>query len=142
MSITEHAFESDHCNSPGGLAHRSERKLILDGVDQVSRLPVGKECVGVIPRPERTVDHLIDKVRGSIPLYALCDTRDPPLARPDAEGSNGHPNLRSGFEGHTVVEPRTVRPDDRFDLQVESCDHNYAFTKDQDGHEIEIVSRD
>ncbi|GAB3410351.1 VOC family protein [Haloparvum alkalitolerans] len=24
----------------------------------------------------------------------------------------------------------------------ESCDHNYAFTKDQDGHEIEILTRD
>ena len=24
----------------------------------------------------------------------------------------------------------------------ESCDHNYAFTKDQDGHEVELVTRD
>jgi lactoylglutathione lyase len=23
-----------------------------------------------------------------------------------------------------------------------SCDHNYAFTKDQDGHEVELVTRD
>jgi len=23
----------------------------------------------------------------------------------------------------------------------ESCDHNYAFTKDQDGHEVELVTR-
>ena len=22
-----------------------------------------------------------------------------------------------------------------------SCDHNYAFTKDQDGHEVELVTR-
>jgi len=24
----------------------------------------------------------------------------------------------------------------------ESCDHNYAFTKDQDGHEIELLVRE